>query len=366
VVIASKQASVATGAPTSLSASADFTKSGWLAARRMDGNGHVVHTAAVFVTVNDAPVRASADDAQFYVSWMDNLLTKTSSGGAWSQYFPTNRSAAQARYQSAKALYQQIKLEATMLLTITTVSLPGGALNIPYSATLFASGGTIPYTWSISTGTLPSGLSLNSGSGVISGTPLITGTFDFVVQVSDSGNPTHAATMALSITVATQANNTIWTGNAVPGIVDSGPDSAVELGVRFRSDLDGYITGIRFYKTSSNAGTHVANLWTSAGTLLATATFTNETASGWQQVNLSTPIYITANTVYVASYHTNVGHYCDDQNYFAGKGADSAPLHALADGISGFNGTYSYGSASSFPNQGWNSSNYWVDVVFQK
>ena len=147
--------------------------------------------------------------------------------------------------------------------------------------------------------------------------------------------------------------------------MDSGPDSAVELGVKFRSDTAGYITGIRFYKASTNTGTHVGNLWTSTGTRLATATFTNETASGWQQVNFATPVAITANTVYVASYHTNTGHYSDDQNYFAGKGMDSPPLHALADGVSGVNGVYAYGSSSSFPSNGWNSSNYWVDVVFQ-
>ena len=78
----------------------------------------------------------------------------------------------------------------------------------------------------------------------------------------------------------------------------------------------GTITGIRFYKGSSNTGPHVADLWSSTGTLLATATFSNETASGWQQVNFSTPVAITAGTTYVASYHTN-GDYSASQNYFA-------------------------------------------------
>ena len=118
--------------------------------------------------------------------------------------------------------------------------------------------------------------------------------------------------------------------------------------MKFRSDTAGYITGIRFYKASTNTGTHVGNLWTSTGTRLATATFTNETASGWQQVNFSTPVAITANTVYVASYHTNTGHYSGDQNYFTGKGMDSPPLHALADGVSGVNGVYAYGSSQQF------------------
>jgi hypothetical protein len=147
-------------------------------------------------------------------------------------------------------------------------------------------------------------------------------------------------------------------------LVDAGPDSAVELGVNFKSDNNGAISGIRFYKASTNTGTHVGNLWSSTGTLLASATFTGETASGWQQVSFATSVPITANTVYVASYHSNTGHYSDDMNYFASKGMDSPPLHALANSVSA-NGVYSYGVSSTFPNQTWNASNYWVDVVFK-
>jgi hypothetical protein len=125
--------------------------------------------------------------------------------------------------------------------------------------------------------------------------------------------------------------------------------------------VNGYVTGIRFYKGSGNTGTHVANLWTSSGSRIATATFTSETASGWQQVNFSTPVAITANTDYVASYHTNVGHYSHDYNYFSGKGRDNAPLHVPANG-----GVYAYGANSVFPYETYQSSNYWVDVVFKK
>jgi len=126
----------------------------------------------------------------------------------------------------------------------------------------------------------------------------------------------------------------------------------------------GTITGIRFYKGTGNTGTHVGNLWSSSGTLLATATFTGETPSGWQQVTFATPVAITANTVYVASYHTNVGRYAYDSNYFATTGVDNAPLHAPANGASGGNGVFAYGAISTFPNQSWNATNYWVDVMF--
>ena len=94
------------------------------------------------------------------------------------------------------------------------------------------------------------------------------------------------------------------------------------------------------------------------------ATFTNETASGWQQVNFATPVAINANTTYVASYHTTVGHYSLNANYFAGGGVDNGQLHALANSVSA-NGVYRYGASNLFPNQTWNASNYWVDVVFQ-
>ena len=99
--------------------------------------------------------------------------------------------------------------------------------------------------------------------------------------------------------------------------------------MKFRSDVNGSITGIRFYKASTNTGTHVANLWTSSGTLLTTATFIGETASGWQQVLFSSPVPITANTVYVASYHALNGHYSANLNYFATTGVDSPPLLPL-------------------------------------
>ena len=76
---------------------------------------------------------------------------------------------------------------------------------------------------------------------------------------------------------------------------------------------------------------------------------------------------ITANTVYVASYHCDSGHYSADFNYFSStSGEDNPPLHALPSTSSNGNGVYAYGVNGNFPNQSWNSGNYWVDVVFQQ
>ena len=244
-------------------------------------------------------------------------------------------------------------------LAITTASLPSGSVGVAYASTLSASGGTPPYSWSV-TPALPPGLLLGS-SGAITGTPNTAGTYNLTAQVSDAAAA--SASRALSITIGVAADATLWASSAVPGTPDQGADSAVELGVKFQSDQAGSVRGIRFYKATANSGTHVANLWSSSGTLLATATFSGETASGWQQVLFTTPVSIAANTVYVASYHTNVGHYSINGNYFTGKGVDNPPLHALADGVSGGDGVYKYGAGSGFPNLTFNATNYWVDVV---
>jgi hypothetical protein len=74
-------------------------------------------------------------------------------------------------------------------------------------------------------------------------------------------------------------------------------------------------------------------------------------------------VTIAANTTYVASYHTNVGLYAADNDYFT-TGVDNPPLRALSDAAGGGNGVYVYG-ASACPAQTYKASNYWVDVVFE-
>jgi len=182
--------------------------------------------------------------------------------------------------------------------------------------------------------------------------------------VDDSGNlevPNGGITLAVGLT---NCPCTIWPSTAVPSLVDVGPDDPVELGVSFKSDFNGYITGIRFYKSAANTGTHVGSLWDSAGNLLATATFTGETDSGWQEVDFPNPVPVNANALYVASYHAPSGHYSVDGDYFASSGVDNAPLHAPPNGSGTPNGPYEYSSTSVFPTSTYNSANYWVDVVF--
>ena len=127
-------------------------------------------------------------------------------------------------------------------------------------------------------------------------------------------------TAAAGATGCSGSTNSIWAANTIPAILADSDTASVELGVKFRSTQNGYICGIRFYKGSTNTGTHIGKLWSSSGALLASANFQNETASGWQQVSFASPVQIVANQQYVASYLAPVGRYSANSNYFSCRG----------------------------------------------
>ena len=247
---------------------------------------------------------------------------------------------------------------------------PGREFSHRYAAQLFVNTSGNDYHLSSTSPAIGVGTSTDAPSTDIARNPRPSGKGYDIGAYEYQGSPTTAATPppatpppatpppATPPPADASSTTSIWSSTANPTNPSDPDTSSVELGVEFYSDVSGSITGLRFYKGSTNTGTHVADFWTSSGTLLATATFTSETGSGWQQVNFATPVAITAGTIYVASYHTNVGHYADDQNYFASQ-YNSGSLHVLADG-----GVYAYGPAGSFPTQVWNASNYWVDIVF--
>ena len=154
--------------------------------------------------------------------------------------------------------------------------------------------------------------------------------------------------------------------------IDSGDTNAVTVGMKFTSDTFGQISGVRFYKASTNTGTHVGSIWSASGKLLASATFTNETTSGWQTVTFSNPVTILPNTTYVASYFAPKGHYSDTRDYFfnapaptplGGSSLNSGPLHTPANTTTA-NGVFTYAASSAFPSTADEGDNYWVDVMF--
>jgi hypothetical protein len=105
-------------------------------------------------------------------------------------------------------------------LTITPAALPVASLNVPYSYTLTAIGGTAPYTWSLTTGSLVAGFTLNPVTGVLSGTPTQAGTLNFDISVSDQSNDQSSQSFSLTVGAAmltistTQTKQTTMVGAA--------------------------------------------------------------------------------------------------------------------------------------------------------
>jgi hypothetical protein len=167
--------------------------------------------------------------------------------------------------------------------------------------------------------------------------------------------------VAILVTLCTQAigQTSFWPQSATPSLPQVNSTASVTLGLKFYSDVSGAVTGVRFYKGSSNTGTHVGALWSSTGTKLASVNFSAETASGWQQANFSSAVSITANTKYIISYTAPNGGHAHDQ-YYSWSNLSASALH-----VSGASpGVYTYGAGVQFPTATWNNSNYWVDVVF--
>jgi hypothetical protein len=140
--------------------------------------------------------------------------------------------------------------------TITTpATLPNGEATAPYSQSLAASGGTPPYTWTVTSGPLPAGLSLNPG-GVISGVPTTAGGFAFTVQVADSVN--RKATQNFLLTVI-----------AAPTITTSATLPQAEAGAAYSQALIATGGSNSGYKWSITAGSLLAGLSLSTGGILS-------------------------------------------------------------------------------------------------
>ena len=180
--------------------------------------------------------------------------------------------------------------------------------------------------------------------------------------VSDIAGNSLAADYTWSFTTAADNCPCTIFGSTTGGsqTVDTGD---YELGVKFRTSINGLITGVRFYKPAGSTGTHTGKLWNSNGTLISSATFV-ETNSGWQEVSFSSPIPVSANTTYIASYSWPGGYYPYQANAFSTTGVTNGPLTVLQSGVDGPNGVYN-DTPGLFPQTGGTGANYWVDVVFQ-
>jgi len=141
------------------------------------------------------------------VTWSANTGSISSSG-----LYTAPMSGGTAVITATSAADSQINASATISvqgvspLTIATSSLTSAQVNVPYSATLTAQGGSSPYVWSISSGALPGGLSLDSNTGVLAGTVSQAGAFTFTVTVTDSSSQSNSQQLTLDATVVNSGN----------------------------------------------------------------------------------------------------------------------------------------------------------------
>ncbi|HEY6977507.1 MAG TPA: CehA/McbA family metallohydrolase [Chitinophagaceae bacterium] len=112
-VIASMEGTAKPGIPLVLKTTAVITKSSWLCARRMNGGEHASHSAAAYITIDNHPIHASADDAQFFISWIDNILKNIEPSGKWNRYFTHDLDVVRQRYIKARDIYSNIAAKAS-------------------------------------------------------------------------------------------------------------------------------------------------------------------------------------------------------------------------------------------------------------
>jgi hypothetical protein len=193
-----------------------------------------------------------------------------------------------------------ITLVVAATLSLTFATPPAGQVAVAYTDTLTAVGGTTPYTWSVSAGSLPPGLTLPAATGVLAGTPTTAGTFSFTVKVTDATGLT--ASKATSVTIAGGALAiTVPASAALPGAAPGGPTSA-PLGTVTVTDQRGIasaswtatVTGTAFVTGGGTAPETIplarVAYWSGPATATSgSGTFTPGQPTAAAAVNLTTP-----------------------------------------------------------------------------
>jgi len=224
---------------------------------------------------------------------------------------------------------------------------------------VYGSPGTFPTTSYMSSNYFRDVVFVPDAGSTGGGTPSPTATPTETATPTDPGptaTPTETATPTDSPT-ATPGDQTIFTTQTPTDQAASDNGTDYELGVKFQSARAGEITALRYYRSPSDTGAHVGHLWTAGGATLATITFANETAAGWQQQALTTPVYIEPHMTYVASVNAN-GYFVSSVGALASPVANG-DLATVADGADGV-----FGSPNAFPTNTYQNTNYFRDVVF--
>ncbi len=305
----------------------------------------------------------SATPAAFAQEYSRGPLTVAASGSVftYSNGFPTQSSTTD---YGVDVVFQPLGDSPALTSASPAAGATGVAANAPISAT-FSGALRSGYTGKVTANgsTVAGSWTLSGDKKTLNFTPAdpypswaqvsvtITGI------VSESG--VAGADVGWSFTAVGSATMFSLLGAATPTQTEASDTASVELGMSFKTSVDGTATAIRFYKSSANTGTHVGSIWNAAGERLAQATFISETSSGWQRVVLQQPVALTAGEVYTVSYLAPRGGYSYTSGYFAAP-VSSGPLTA----VSPANGVYRYGDGAAMPTESWNSTNYFVDLEF--
>ncbi len=224
-------------------------------------------------------------------------------------------------------------------------------------------------TWQVATGTT---------NWSFSWTPTVLGTVTIKTRAFDDignleapgGNEGSSNTVNVIVVPGTPPTNcpcfifnTPGQGPGPSDINQNDGGRALNLGVKFRAAFDGTISGIKFYKSTTNASPITVQLWTLDGSLIGTGTLTTP-ASGWVPANFPAPVNISANVTYVASYFSPTGFYAATDNGFATAVVNGALIGIATSDPDGPNGVYIYGGSPAFPVNSYHASNYWVDVIY--
>lgn len=114
-IIARKEGIAKPGAPLVLTTTEKVSESSWICARRMDPSGqhHILHTSPAYVTIDKKPIRASTYDAQYFVTWINNILQRIQPGGPWHKYYKNDLKKAEQNFRKARDIYKKIALQSS-------------------------------------------------------------------------------------------------------------------------------------------------------------------------------------------------------------------------------------------------------------